>query len=469
MKLDYKYENVTLEELQRPLSDFNKNTVVLSNETMEQRKNKLLHKMKERSIDTLIIYADREHGSNFEYLTGFIPRFEEALLVISKNGETYLLLGNENLKMVNYSRITAEAIHVPHFSLPNQPMENSMNFVEILKTANIKQQAKIGIVGWKLFTSSYDDNKQLFDIPYYIVDSLKQIVGVSDNIVNCADLFIGEEGIRTVNNAVEISYYEYGASLSSDCVLKAMDEIELGKTDMELASYLSVYGQPHNVTNIFATGERFTNAVLYPQNKKIQLGDKFSITTGYKGGLTSRAGYIVADQKELSENVNDYLEKVAKPYYTAVVAWLENIKIGLSGQDMYNCIQNVLPKEKFNWHLNPGHLVADEEWMSSPIYPESKTLIRSGMLFQVDIIPSVQGYGGASAETGIALADDELREKIKKDFPQLWARFEKRREFIKNVLNINLHPEVLPLSNTVGYYRPFALAKDKALLYKNNG
>ncbi|MCE4048682.1 M24 family metallopeptidase [Bacillus sp. Au-Bac7] len=467
MKFGYKYENVTLKEIERPLSDFNNNTVVLSDETMNQRKNRLLNKMKEHNIDTAIIYADREHGANFEYLTGFIPRFEEALLVISQDGEAYLLLGNENLKMAKFSRLKAEAIHVPHFSLPNQPMENSMNFADILKTANINEQSTIGLVGWKLFTSKYDDNKQLFDIPYYMVDSLKQIVGDGDNIINCAELFIGQEGVRIVNNADEISYYEYGASLSSDCVLKAMDEIELGKTDMELASYLSVYGQPHNVTNIFATGERFTNAVLYPQNKKVHLGDKFSITTGYKGGLTSRAGYIVADQAELPETVGDYLEKVAKPYYTAVVAWLENIKIGLSGEDMYNCIQNVLPKEQFNWSLNPGHLVADEEWMSSPIYPESTAKIRSGMLFQVDIIPSVQGYGGASAETGIALADEELRKEIQENYPQLWDRFEKRREYIKNVLNINLHPEVLPLSNTVGYYRPFALAKDKALIYKN--
>lgn len=456
--------DVVLDKVQRPVSDFNAETVVLSDATMKERKAKVLNKMKERNLDSLLIYADREHGANFEYLTGFIPRFEEALLIVNVQGPSYLLLGNENLKMANYSRLEAEAIHVPHFSLPNQPMENQSSFLEIMKGA-IGKPKKLGIVGWKVFTSRYDENDQLFDIPYYIVDAVRKIVGENGSLVNGTNVFIGEkDGVRTVNNAGEIAYYEYGASLASDCVLKAMDEIELGKLDIELATYLSAYGQPHNVTTIFTTGERFTKALLYPQAKPVQLGDKFSITTGYKGGLSSRAGYIVSDSSELPEEVRDYLDKAAIPYYNAVVAWLENARIGMRGQEMYDCIQAVLPKEQFNWSLNPGHLVSDEEWMCSPVYPGSETQFKSGMLFQVDIIPSVKGYAGTSAETGIALADESLREEIRKDNPALWERFEQRRNYMEKVLNIRLHPEVLPLSNTVGYYRPFALAKDKALV-----
>lgn len=37
-----------------------------------------MKRMKEESFDVLIVYGDLEHGSNFEYLTGFLPRFEEA-------------------------------------------------------------------------------------------------------------------------------------------------------------------------------------------------------------------------------------------------------------------------------------------------------------------------------------------------------------------------------------------------------
>lgn len=470
LKEKYDIKNFSLTNVQIPETTFNDETVVLPDETLRERKEKLLNKMKEKGLDLVIIYADKEHGSNFEYFTGFIPRFEEALLAIELSGSAKLFLGNENLRLARFSRIKAEAVHIPHFSLPNQPMANEKSFKELMREAIDFTNKKIGVAGWKVFTSSHDNNEQFYDVPYFIVETLKELAQeYSASIVNCANILNGEkEGIRTINNADEIRYYEFGSSLASDCVLDAMNHIELGKTETELGTYLSRFGQPHSVVSIFASGERFKNAVIYPRKKKIELGDAFSITTAFKGGLSSRAGYMVKETKELPADVRDYLERVAIPYYAAIVCWLENVKIGMTGGEMYKMIETVLPKEKYGWSLNPGHLVSDEEWMSSPIYPNSDTVLQSGMIFQVDIIPSVPNYAGASAETGIALANAELREEIAKKFPDLWARIEKRRKYIEEELNIKLHPEVLPLSNTVGYYRPYALNKEKALKFNPN-
>jgi hypothetical protein len=47
--------------------------------------------------DALVVYADREHCANVAYLTGFDPRFEEALLLLSSEGRRKLLVGNECL------------------------------------------------------------------------------------------------------------------------------------------------------------------------------------------------------------------------------------------------------------------------------------------------------------------------------------------------------------------------------------
>ena len=76
-----------------------------------------------------------------------------------------------------------------------------------------------------------------------------------------------------------------------------------------------------------------------------------------------------------------------------MAAWLEQIKIGMKGGEMYRLIETVLPKDTYGWSLNPGHLTADEEWLSSPIWKDSAHLLKSGMLLQADIIPSVPGYG----------------------------------------------------------------------------
>ncbi|WP_313183454.1 hypothetical protein [Lacrimispora sp.] len=64
--------------------------------------------------------------------------------------------------------------------------------------------------------------------------------------------------------------------------------------------------------------------------------------------------------------------------------------------------------------------------MSSPIYPGSENKIQSGMIFQIDIIPSVPGYTGVSAEDCIAIADEALRVRIQEEYPGLWKRILQR-------------------------------------------
>ena len=43
---------------------------------------RLRERMARRGYDHLVVYADREHSANLAYLTGFDPRFEEAILIV---------------------------------------------------------------------------------------------------------------------------------------------------------------------------------------------------------------------------------------------------------------------------------------------------------------------------------------------------------------------------------------------------
>lgn len=437
--------------------------VFLSDATMLERKNKVLARMNEEGFDALVIYADKEHGGNFEYLTGFVPRFEEGLLILEKSGSATVILGNENLKMANYCRIPVTLKHCPYFSLPNQPMDNEKSLEALFIESGLNTRSKVGLVGWKMFTSTLADNKAFFDLPYFIVEAVKNSTAPNVVLENAAHLLIrGDKGARSTNNDNEIAHYEYGANLASNSILDAMNAVEPGIRETELGALLAAEGQYQTVVTIAAAGQRFEKANFYPTYKKVERGNPLSLTTGFKGGLSSRTGFVIADESELPENQKDYLDRVAKPYFAAVVSWLENIKTGMPGGELYDLVESVLPKEKYGWHLNPGHLSADEEWMSSPVYRHSEETLKSGMIMQIDIIPSVAGYTGVSAEESVALADAELQKKIQASYPELWARIAARREYIRNVLHINIADEAIPLSNTVAYLRPFLLAKDKA-------
>ncbi|MED9804799.1 MAG: M24 family metallopeptidase [[Clostridium] innocuum] len=453
---------IKLKEVEAPKPEEGLIPVMLSDETMQNRKACLLESMQKDGFDAVVVYADLEHGSNFEYLCGFLPRFEEALLILHANGKAFMVLGNENLNKAGKARIEAVPIHMPHFSLPNQPMQTEKSVAQILASCELEDAEKIGLIGWKNFTSHVEDNHLLFDLPYFLVEALKTVCGKAQ-FANAAYLLIGENGVRTTNNANEFAHYEYGAALAGNCILKTMDRLKVGKTEMEMAETLAADGQRHSVVTIMATGARFEKANLYPGNKQIQCGDKISITTGFKGGLQSRAGYAVECAEQLPEKEQDYLKAVAIPYFQAVKTWLETIKIGINGNDLYEAVETVLPKEDYGWTLNPGHLCADEEWMSSPIYPQSEETLQSGMLFQIDIIPSVNGYGGVSCESGILLADEQLRKAIAKEYPAVWERIVKRRAYMQEVLGIRIQEDVLPTSMATAYLRPYLLKKEMAL------
>lgn len=460
--------NIIVKQALAPKLDHSSKPILLSDETINLRKRKILHLMQEANLSSLVIYADKEHGSNFEYLTGFIPRFEEGLQILNQDGSSTLVLGNENYNKVKFSRVESKGVHCPLFSLPNQPMGGFRPLAHYLRQVDVDTSQKVGIVGWKLLSNDFNDLHQTFDLPAFIIDALAEVAG-KDKLVNATQIYMHPgRGARVTNNANEIAHYEYGASLASDAVLSAWNALEEGVKETEIGDLLTRDGQYQNVVTISAFGDRFIKANLYPTNRQLKKGDKVALTVSYKGGLSSRSGYAVSNLEEL-ENVDPgYLEEVVIPYFKAYNWWLQNISVGVNGGKFYDSFSEYYPQNKFGWELNPGHLTSDEEWLSSPFYKGSDAIVQSGNIFAVDFIPVQKGHNGVSGESTIALADKDLIQEIQTEYPELWERIESRRNYLKENLNIDLKQEVLPLASTLGYYRPFFLNSEMALAVEKN-
>lgn len=266
------------------------------------------------------------------------------------------------------------------------------------------------------------------------------------------------EGVRVYNTADQIAVYEWGASRASAAVVNILNGVEVGMSEFEAVRNMNYAGEPLSAHLMFSARKDQMIGLRSPSGKKIALGDGATTVVSYWGGLSCRAGIIAKENEE-------FIEKFAKPYFKAIATWYQEVGIGVRGGDLFEKCRTVLAEGNLKPALNPGHLTSTDEWLHTPIRPNSGEVIASGMAFQCDIIPTPLPHGvGLNCEDSVVIADKDLREELKEKHPNVWARIEARQTFVREKLGIDLNDEVLPLSTNPAYYNPLWLAPEKALV-----
>jgi Xaa-Pro aminopeptidase len=407
--------------------------------------------------DQILVYADREHSANLAYLTGFDPRFEEAMLVLGLDGDPALLVGNECFGMAGAAPITLRRHLFQDFSLPNQPRDRSRPLGEILADEGIGAASQVGVIGWKQLSPP-----SIIEIPAFIVDEVRELTGPGGVVENAADLVMGAgDGLRVINEVEQLAAFEYAACHTSQGVRRLLFGLELGMREDEAVRLLEWNGMPLSCHLMLTSGERATLGLLSPRDRRIERGDRFTVAYGIWGALNCRAGFVVADADELPAGIADYVERLVVPYFETVVEWYEALRVGQTGGVLQQLVDRRLGDPFFGIFLNPGHQIHLDEWVNSPVAPGSAIELQSGMALQVDIIPATgTDYFTTNIEDGIALGDAGLREVFADRYPAAWSRIQARRQFMRDALGIELHPDVLPFSNIPAYLPPYLLRPD---------
>lgn len=429
-------------------------------ETYASRLERLRERMESRRYERLVVYADREHSANLSYLTGFDPRFEEALLVVGPDAEPAILVGNECWGMAGAAALPMRRHRFQDFSLPSQPRDRSRALAEIMADEGVRAGSRVGLVGWKTY-----DRPERSDLPAYLVDELRTLVGPGGAIENATDLLIDPAGgLRILNGADQLAAFEWASCQTSQGVRNLLDGLTPGMTEREAVALLGWNGWPLSCHLMLTAGERARLGLLSPGDRAIQRGDPFTTAFGIWGALTCRAGFVAEDAAELPEAIRDYVDRLVAPYFAAIAEWYGAIRIGQTGGALFEVIDRHLGDPFFGIFLNPGHQLHLDEWVNSPIFAGSTIELRSGMAFQVDVIPATgTPYFTTNIEDGIALADADLRRELATSHPDAWARIERRRAFMADELGIELHPDVLPFSNLPAVLPPFLLRPDLAM------
>jgi hypothetical protein len=234
--------------------------------------------------------------------------------------------------------------------------------------------------------------------------------------------------------------------------MRVVRATEPGMTELEAAGAMGYQGEPLSCHVIMAASDGAMNGLRSPSARPIAHGDAAAVGIGYWGGLTCRAGMVTGRPDE------EFFATIVRPYYAAIATWWANVGIGVMGGAVEAAVIAALGDAGFRPMLNPGHLISYDEWVHSPIRPGSNEPILSGTVLQCDIIPTPLPPGRAlNCEDTAAIADEDLRDQIAREYPALWERIEARRAFMRDELGLRLRPEVLPLSSAPAYLPPFWL------------
>jgi hypothetical protein len=417
-------------------------------------------RMADRHLDVLVVWADREHSAGICFLTGFDPRFEEAILIVGSDDDPAILVGNECWGTAGAAPLPMRRHLLQDLSLPGQPRDRSRPLTELLADEGVRPGARVGVVGWKTYA-----DRMMLEAPSFLVDALRALTAPGGVVESASDLLIDpEDGLRVINDADQLAQFEWAATQTSGGIRRLLHGLRPGMTEREAVRLLDWNGTPLSCHLMLSAGPRAKLGLLSPGDRPIERGDPFTVAFGIWGALNCRAGFVVEDEQELPEEIRDYLPRLVGPYFEAVAEWYRTIRIGIPAGRLHEIIARRLGDPFFGIFLNPGHQIHLDEWVNSPIRPGSPILLRSGMAFQVDIIPATgTPWFTTNIEDGIALADEALRAELATRHPEAWRRIEARRAFMADALGIDLHPDVLPFSNLPAFLPPFLLRPDRAM------
>jgi hypothetical protein len=420
----------------------------------------------EEGYDVLVVYADREHSATLGHLSGFDPRFEEAILILGtrRDDAPLVLVGNECVGLARAAALPMRVELFQDLSLPDQPRDRSRRLHDILASEGVVAGARVGVAGWKPFA-----DRSSMEVPSYLVDALRAAAGPGGLVENANALFVdARDGLRTVNEVEQLAAFEHAACQTSDGVRNILAGLRPGMTEREAARLAGWSGDPLSCHFMLSSGPRAALGMLSPSDRIIERGDPFTTAFGIWGALDCRAGFVVEDAAELPPAIRDYAERLVGPYFLAIVDWLEALHVGQTGGALQAIIDRHLGDPFFGIFLNPGHLLGLDEWVASPVTRGSEATLRSGMALQVDVIPATgTDYFTTNIEGGLAIADEALRADLASRYPDAWSRIEARRDFMHEALGIALHPDVLPFSNLAACLPPFLLRPDRVMTARN--
>jgi hypothetical protein len=163
----------------------------------------------------LVVYGDREHFANIVFLSGFEPRFEEALLLLGPGDRRVLVTGNECQSYAALAQLEGlEVLLAQSMSLMGQDRSSRPKLVEVLWEAGLRTGDTIGLAGWKYVEpEEWETCAPALFVPVFIFEALRLAVDANETIRDVTScLMHPETGLRSIIDVDQIAAFEWAAA-----------------------------------------------------------------------------------------------------------------------------------------------------------------------------------------------------------------------------------------------------------------
>ena len=317
------------------------------------RMERLRAAMDERGYDHVVVWGDREHSANIAYLTGFDPRFEEAVLIVGPDGSDRS--GDPSRQRVLRPGRGGTALDAtspvpgPQLARPvARPIEAVARDPE-----RRGRRDRWPDRGRRLEDVLEPGDDRGSGLPRRRAQAGRP--APAGLVENATDLLIDPaDGLRVINEVEQLAAFEWAACQTSSGVRRVLTGLQPGMTERECAQLLNWNGSPLSCHLMLTAGSRARYGLLSPGDRPLERGDPFTIAFGIWGALNCRAGFLVEDPSELPDGTEDYIERLVAPYFAAVADWYGALHVGQVGGELQAIVDRHLGDAFFGVSLNPG-------------------------------------------------------------------------------------------------------------------
>lgn len=361
----------------------------------QHRWSKIQSMMREVGIDVLIVYSnDREvfGQAHMRWICDFPVHLEPVCAIFSQTGTPVLATGPESTDFIRNRSAIQDVFILEEFIHPEEVyhLDNIMDLETVVKqVAPVTPDLRVGVAG-----------RQIMDIATW--EAIQGFLGTRE-WVNVDDEFTK---LRMIKSPAEVAVMRFGYGIAQKAFTAAVDAIEPGKTEMEVAAAVkSVMFQEgadgFGIEPMIGAGPNAASVLCRSSRQRIGRNDivRLAIITRYEGYCATIGRPVFVG--EVDPAMKDRLDILAE----ARSACIRTAHAGIRGEAIEGAGRRVLEEHGYQYTYSGVHSIGCQEFETPIFGPGVDGTVVENTMLSIEIPLFHQPWGGLHLEDGIRITD----------------------------------------------------------------